>query len=301
MEPFHVSATGYSINYLPQYIAERHGFFREQGLDVTCSVPQPWEGVLDELSNGTADIALGGIWVPLMYQNRVKNYTLFAQLSNHAPLALLKRGPCEDFKLADIVGGTVLINSGGGASYGVLFKMLLCEKGIDPRSVDFVHDLNGPMLGELFRGGMVDFFITDMLSAQVIAEQNSNISVAMETITEGNIPWSVYYRETTGITPEALDKQRRFHVALAKGVDWVLEHDAESLQDELAELFPSAPVHVSIGVVNSFRHNGMWNSLVISREGYERWQAGLVSARLVNGVLPYETLIDNTSIEAAFD
>lgn len=301
MQPFHVSATGHSINYLPQYIAERHGFFREQGLNVTCSVPQPWEGVLDDLSNGTADIALGGIWVPSIYHTRVRNYTVFAQLSNRAPLTLLKRGPCEGFKLSDIAGSTVLINSGGGASYGVFFKMTLQKKGINPKSVDFVHDLDGPMLGELFQGGMGDFFITDILSARVIVEENSNISVAMETITECDIPWSVYYREAGGITPEVLEKQRRFHVALAKGVDWVLERDAESFQDELSQLFPTAPVHVVIGVVNSLCHNGMWSSLVVPREGYERWQAGLVTARLVSGVLPYETLVDSTSTNGVLE
>jgi ABC-type nitrate/sulfonate/bicarbonate transport system substrate-binding protein len=72
MQPFNLTATGYNLNYLPEYIALRHGFFREQGLDVTVTIPTPWDGVLDALADKTADMALGGIWVPSMYRSRVE-------------------------------------------------------------------------------------------------------------------------------------------------------------------------------------------------------------------------------------
>lgn len=84
LQPFNLTATGYNINYLPEYIALRHGFFREQGkhygcgtleckpstdifilplgLDVKVTIPTPWDGVLDHLAEGSADMALGGIW-----------------------------------------------------------------------------------------------------------------------------------------------------------------------------------------------------------------------------------------------
>lgn len=89
MQPFHLTATGYNLNYLPEYIASRHGFFREQGLDVTVNIPSPWDGVLDALADNTADMALGGIWVPSMYRDRVEHYTVFAQIANRCPLAIL--------------------------------------------------------------------------------------------------------------------------------------------------------------------------------------------------------------------
>ncbi|KAJ5122898.1 periplasmic binding protein-like II [Penicillium atrosanguineum] len=244
-ERFHLTATGHNLNYLPEYIARRHGFFREQGLDFDLNIPTPWDGVLDHLEKGTADMALGGIWVPAMYRNRAKNYTVFAQIANRCPLALLRRGQDEEFKLADVARKTVLMKSGGGASVGLFFKMLLRENGIDPRSVDYIQDLDGAMLGTLFEGGMGDFFVTDNLSAMVMVAKNPDISIAMEMVKEGDIPWSVYYRETTTITPVVLDSQRRFCIALEKGIDWVLKHNAESFQDELAELFPERHVVIN--------------------------------------------------------
>ena len=299
MQPFHLSATGYNLNYLPEYIALRHGFFREQGLEVTVKIPTPWDGVLDELADGTADVVLGGIWVPSMYRDRVKNYTVFAQIANRSPLAILGRGHSRGFKLADMVGSTVLMKSGGGASVGLFFKMLLRENGIDPKSVDYIQDLDGVMLGNLFQGGMGDYFITDNLSGLAMTGRNRSVSVAMEMVAEGDVPWSVYYQETATITPEFLDAQQRFCVALGKGIDWVLQHDAESFRDELAELFPAVPVDVAVSVTNAFRRDGMWTFTSVSRKGFERWQLGLADARLIKEPLAYESIVNNAPASAA--
>lgn len=294
MQPFKLTATGYNLNYLPEYIALRHGFFREQNLDVTVNIPTPWDGVLDALADGTADMALGGIWVPSMYRDRVQNYTVFAQIANRCPLAILRRSSdSKQFKLTDMAGKTVLMKSGGGASVGLFFKMLLRENGIDARGVDYIQDLDGVMLGDLFQGGMGDYFVTDNLSARAMASRNPKVEIAMEAVTQGDIPWSVYYRETATITPEILDAQRRFCVALGKGIDWVLQHDGESFRDELAELFPNVPVDVAVAVTNQFRREGMWTSTTVPRKAFDRWQRGLTDARLVKEPLVYEDIIDD--------
>ncbi|KUJ14428.1 periplasmic binding protein-like II [Mollisia scopiformis] len=290
-QPFRLTATGYNLNYLPEYIALRHGFFQEQGLHVTVNIPVPWDGVLDALADGTADMALGGIWVPSMYRDRVQNYTVFAQIANRCPLALLRRGHDDGFKLQDMVGKTVLMKSGGGASVGLFFKMLMRENDIDPRSLDYIQDLDGVMLGNLFQGGMGDYFVTDNLSALAMVDRNPNVSIAMEMVEQEDVPWSVYYRETATITPEVIDAQNRFCVALGKGIDWVLQHDAESFRDELAELFPTVPVDVAVKVTNAFRRNGMWTTTTVPREGFNRWQLGLRDARLVKEPLAYESIV----------
>lgn len=299
MQPFHLTATGYNLNYLPEYIALRHGFFREQGLDVTVNIPTPWDGVLKALTDGSAMMCLGGIWVPSMYRERVQNYTVFAQVANRCPLALIRRTGDKSFKLADLEGRTVLMKSGGGASVGLFFKMLLRENDIDARSVDYIQDLDGVMLGDLFEGGMGDYFVTDNLSAQVMVARNPEVTIAMQMVTQGDIPWSVYYRETATITPEILEAQKRFCIALQNGIDWVLEHEAESFQDELAELFPNIPVDIIVAVTNEFRQSRMWTTTSVPRQGYERWQLGLRDARLVTEPIIYEDLIDNGPSAAA--
>ncbi|OAK94999.1 hypothetical protein IQ06DRAFT_361044 [Phaeosphaeriaceae sp. SRC1lsM3a] len=296
MQTFYLTATGYNINYLPQYIAQRHGFFASQNLDVVTTIPTPWDGVLDALANGSAHMALGGIWVPSMYRGRVKeDYTVFAQIANRCPLALLRRTNCkEKFDITkDVVGKTVLMKSIGGASVGLWFKMLLRESGVDPRNVDFVQDLDGAMLATLFQGGMGDYLVTDYLSARTITNSNPDVAIAMEMVTQGEVPWSVYYRETATVTPQILDMQRRFCVGLNMAIMWILERDGNDFKEELAELFPKIPVEAAIDVVNSFRRNGMWTSATIPRASFNRWQQGLTDARFVKQPLAYETIIDD--------
>ncbi|KAJ5657806.1 periplasmic binding protein-like II [Penicillium longicatenatum] len=293
MQRFHLTATGHNLNYLPEYIARRHGYFKEQGLDFDLKIPVPWDGVLDDLAKGIADMALGGIWVPAMYRDRVKDYTVFAQIANRCPLALLRRGHDEGFTLTDVAKSTVLMKSGGGASVGLFFKMLLRENGIDPNSISYIQDLDGAMLATLFEGGMGDYFVTDNLSALAMTSNNPEISIAMEMVKEGDIPWSVYYRETATVTPEVLHLQKRFCIALNKGVDWVLQHDAESYKDELAELFPGVSVDVVVAVTNSFRQNGMWSTTCIPKKAFDRWQNGLSDARLIKEAFSYDELVND--------
>jgi NitT/TauT family transport system substrate-binding protein len=300
MEKFHVTATGHSLNYLPEYIAKRHGFFAAHDLAVTVSVPRPWDLVLDELRDGTADAALGGVWVPSMYNGRVRRYTAFAQIANRAPLALIGRQRTNDFGIYDTVGKTVLMKGSNGASVGLYFKMLLRESGIDPRDVDYIQDLDGAMLGSLFAGGMGDYLLVDNLSARALVERHDSLRIEMEMVSDGgDIPWSVYYRETETITPEVLDAQRRFCAALGEGMDWVMSNDAETFREELAELFPAVPADVAVELTNVFRRDGMWATPVVSPHGYDRWQKGISDGHLVREPLPYESMIDSAPAHAA--
>lgn len=297
LERFHVAATGHSLNYLPQYIAQRYGFFKQQGLEITVSVPSPWDNVLVELADGTASAALGGVWVPSMYRETAKKYTTFAQMLNRCPLALVQRGglSSDKFKIADVVGKTVLLKSGNGASVGLYFKMLLRENSIDPSSVHFVQDLAGPMLSTLFQGGMGDYFFIDIISARIMARKNPDVKVVFETAASGgDIPWSVYYCETESTSsPDFMDAQKRFCMALEKGVCYVVQNDAETYRDDLVALFPAAPVDLLVDVTNMYRASDMWTSTTVSRHSFDCWQKGIADGRLIDEAFSYEDIVAN--------
>lgn len=295
LQSFHVTATGHSLNYLPEYIAQRHGFFHAQGLDVTVSVPQPWDKVLDDLADGSADAALGGIWVPSMYRDRTCKYTAFAQVANRAPLAIVSRKTIQSFQLSDTIGRTVLMKGSNGASVGLFFKMLLRENNIDPKAINYIQDLDGAMLAKLFVGGMGDYLVIDYLSAHaLVSTSGSKLQIAHAAVTDGgDIPWSVYYRASSTITPSVLEAQERFSIALAQGMAWVVEHDAEDFADELHEIFPKASRNTLVELTNIFRKNRMWTTPVVDREGYKRWQRGIADGFLIERPLEYEMIVDD--------
>ncbi|MEZ0490816.1 ABC transporter substrate-binding protein [Kineococcus sp. TBRC 1896] len=292
MTRFHVTATGHSLNYLPEYVATWRGFFAEEDLTVTATVPRPWDLVLDELADGSADAALGGIWVPSMYRGRATEYTPFAQIANRAPLALVGRERAEDFSWAAMSGRTVSMKGSNGASVGLYLKLVLAEQGVDPRSVNYVQDLDGAMLSTLMAGGMGDYLVVDHPSALTLCARTDLHVVAPLAVVTPDVPWSVYYAQ--GASDAArVELQGRFVRGLGRAMDWIDEHPAAEYRDFLARTFPAFDPDLLVRVADEYRTNSMWTTPVIDRAGYDRWQTGIAAGHLVTEPIAYEEFVDS--------
>ncbi|MFT8246799.1 ABC transporter substrate-binding protein [Roseomonas sp. BN140053] len=298
MQRFHVSATGHSLNYLPEYVARWQGFFAEEGLNVSASVPSPWDLVLDDIGAGRAEAALGGIWVPSMYLGRGPRYTPFAQVSARAPLALVGRRGAPAFSWEALPGKVILMKGSNGASVGLFIKMLLREHGVDPVRVGFVQDLDGKMLAQLFAGGMGDYLVVDSPSALTLEAAGGGVVATVLAASGGDVPWSVYY--APGESDAArLAVQRRFVRALGRGMDWVLAHEAAEFRGFLVETFPRFDPDHLVRLVELYRAHGMWTTPRIDVAGYARWQRGIADGHLTAAPLPYEVLIDGRATEVS--
>jgi NitT/TauT family transport system substrate-binding protein len=291
MFDFHVAATGHSLNYLPHYVAMRQGFFEAEGLRVTVSVPRPWDLVLEELRRGSAQAALGGIWVPSMYLGRGTRFTPFAQIAARAPLAVVGRERPEEFSWGKLPGRAVLMKGSNGASVGLFFKLCLREHDIDPGQVSYIQDLDGAMLAELFHGGMGDYLIVDYPNALRMEAEGRGRVVQPLAVTGGKVPWSVYYALGES-DPARQEIQTRFARALNQGMEWILARDPEAYADFLIETFPSQPLNILLSVARTYVAHGMWTTPRIDADGYRRWQEGIMAGHLTAAAIPYEQLID---------
>ncbi|WP_176084501.1 ABC transporter substrate-binding protein [Martelella sp. HB161492] len=291
MQNFHISATGHSLNYLPEYVAVWQGFFREEELEVTTEVPSPWDLVLDQIGSDKANAALGGIWVPSMFHTRGKRYIPFAQVAARAPLAVIGRERPENFAWGALPGKVIAMKGSNGASVGLFIKMLLREHGIDPRTVNFVQDLDGKMLTDLFVGGMADYLVIDYPSAATLEASGRAHVVAPLSISGGNIPWSVFYTDGEA-SAAALDVHCRFVRALGRGMDWINARPAEEYRTFLAETFPKFAPDILVRLTDVYRENGMWTTPRIDPDAYQRWQNGICDGHLTSAPIAYETLID---------
>lgn len=292
MQKFHISATGHSVNYLPEYVANWRGFFTEEGLAVSADVPNPWDIVLADLASGKANAALGGIWVPAMHFGRGVRYTPFAQVSSRAPLALVGRERAEDFRWANTQGRVISMKGSNGASVGIFTKLLLKENGVDPHAVGFIQDLDGALLTRSFVGGMGDYLVIDLPSALALEAAGGGHVVVRFAVDGGAVPWSVYYGQGEPDSDQ-LDAQKRFVRALAQGMDWILDHSAEQFRDFLAKTFPRFHPDMLVGLVDLYRANGMWTTPQIDRPAYDRWQQGIADGFLTAGPIAYADLVDS--------
>ncbi len=297
MQDFHVTATGHSLNYLPEYIAGWQGFFADEGLQVAATVPSPWDLVLSDIDHAKADAALGGIWVPSMFHGRGKRYTPFAQVAARAPLAVVGRERAEDFDWARMPGKTVAMKGSNGASVGLYVKMLMRENGLDPRSVNFIQDLDGKMLSDLFVGGMADYLVIDYPSAVTLAARYPVHVVTALSVDGGNIPWSVYYAPGESDATR-LETQARFCRALGLGMQWILDHEAAGYRDFLVTTFPKFDGDLLVKLTDTYRKIGMWTTPRIDRDAYDRWQTGIADGHLTTAPIAYDALIDGRATTA---
>lgn len=297
MTRFHISATGHSLNYLPEYVGVWQGFFADEGIEVTAVVPSPWDVVLADLGSGEADAVLGGIWVPSMHFGRGVRYTPFAQVAARAPLAIVGRERAEEFDWAKLPGKVVSMKGSNGASVGLFAKLLMREHGVDPSEVGFIQDLDGALLARCFAGGMGDYLVVDFPFALALEAEGKGHVVAPLAVTGGDVPWSVYY--ALGESDEArLDLQTRFARALGRGMDWVLAHEAGEYRDFLAKTFPRFDADLLVRLTDTYRANGMWTTPRVDEAAYDRWQRGIADGHLTDAPIPYATLIDPRPTQA---
>lgn len=198
----------------------------------------PWARVLNDVNEGKAQAALGGIWVPSMYWSRVRNYRAFAQLGNRCPLVLVSRSPDENFKWESLKNKIVLVPGGNGASPYMYLSGLLKQADFDLTNATFIHDLATPMLAELFEGGMGDVLITHPLIAEKMIQNKVGYHMADLVEIGGPVPWSVYYT-----LPELLDRDEnlygRFTLAIERATKWIREHDAEEARGLIQRYWPN--------------------------------------------------------------
>lgn len=293
MNSFRIAATGLSINYMPEYVAQEQGFFKDVDLNVTSYVPTPWTQVLTDIDTDQADAVVGGIWVPLMYMDRIQNYLSFAKIASRCPLFVVSREPLtENFSWKQLEGKRVLISGGDGASHYLLVAGCAKEGGADMSKIRFIHDFSTSMIYELFEGGFGDVIVLQPdMANQLIFSGKAHLMCDLTTH-GGSVPWSVYYA-----TPKMLAKEEnlaaRFTLALQRGTTWLLEHGGEACADIIARNWPKMDLQAGIDTVNLFCREGMWTKTVeIDANELVRWQNFLVQGDVLDAPLPHDKVVD---------
>lgn len=291
MKNFHISATGHSVNYLPQYIAKRFGYFEEVGLDVTIDVPSPWTKVLTDLDAGRAQAALGGIWVPAMLYQRVKDYRAFCQLSSRCPLVLVSRERVENASWQQLDGKVVLVSGTGGPSAYIFLAGLLHRAGVDPDRIRFIRDLDAEMMLDLFVGGLGDYIlVTGPTAWRLASAGKAHIAFDLPSI-GGPVPWSVYYAR-----PEVLDRDfdqfSQFSAAIQRASTWLLANSMSDIQDFISELWPAYDPRQLIEGLEAFKASGMWSERTeVDLSAFKIWHDMLVKFGLLDGAVCCDQIV----------
>jgi ABC-type nitrate/sulfonate/bicarbonate transport system substrate-binding protein len=284
--------------YFPEYVATELGFFAEEGLRMESFAPTsgPFTPALD-IEAGTADIAMGGIWRPLMYRGRLETFHVFAQLCDRDARLLLSRKPAEGFTWSQMIGKTVLL-PGGAPSPEILMLGILRREGVDPSRIRFIQSLTGAEQTRLFRAGLGDYFLVSRPAADVLISQGV-AAMAASFSDVGKIPWSVYYASREFLDRDA-NVAGRLAKGLQRGLEWTLAHDPMEAPGVFKRFFPKLDPGLVAQSVRDCRARGVWSPTAhVSRPGLEQWQEMIVEYGMLDAPIPYDEIVDSRAADWA--
>lgn len=287
-----ISSTGAGVNYYPEFVARHLGFYQDEGLRVDVEVLGNGPGVPHAVGSGSADVGLGGIWLPILYRNRLDTFIPFAQLCNRLAAVLLAREPlAQPFRWADLQG-KIILAPGGAPNFWMVVAAGMRAAGLDPSSVRFVADFVGDEVVNLFRGGFGDFFVGMPPLADTLVAAGTGC-VVYDFTDFGDLPWSIFYAK-----PDFLNRPDnvagRFARAIHRGLEWVLDHDPTEAPGIIDTYFSRFDPELIAAAVRACRQHHVWaRSVRIPQAPLLRWQSIILAeGRLIDAPLAYADIVD---------
>ena len=167
--------------YLPISIAERLGYFRDEGLDVEIVDFQGGSKSLQAVIGGSADIVSGAFEHTISMQSRGQAMRAFV-LQGRAPQVVfaVNRKTMPDYRtLKDLKGKKIGVTAPGSSSQ-VLANFVLAQGGIRPNDVAFVGVGASSAAVAAIRSGQIDAFANlDPVIAQL--QQDNLLEIVADT------------------------------------------------------------------------------------------------------------------------
>lgn len=287
-----------SLTYAPDYLAGELGYFADEGIDLKTDFGSGPGGswLADNLAAKKAEIARGGIWIPLMYRDHLEHLTPFGMLCGRNTQLLMSRSPVEGFSWPDLYESTVLISS-GATSQWMFLRGILAEQNVDTTRIKFVRDLHSDTTARLWRGGFADYYLVSAPVADIFLREGFSIAGRISDL-GGPVPWSIYYAPSDFLcSNRALIEG--FLRAIARGKKWVQEHSGEEVAELLKLHFPDFDIAVLADAVDRMRGENVWSDGVqIPEEALMRYQNIFVEYGLLPRPIPYSKAVDTESAKS---
>jgi NitT/TauT family transport system substrate-binding protein len=173
-----------TLYYLPLALAERLGYFKDQGLDVEIADFAGGSKALQAMLGGSADVTAGGFDHVIVLQARgQKLYAFVLMLATPAislgvatPKAAQYRSP------ADLKGMKIGVTAPGSSTH-MFVNRVLASAGLSSEDVSIVGVGNGPGAIAAVRSGQIDA-ISNVEPAITMLERSGAIKVVADSMTE---------------------------------------------------------------------------------------------------------------------
>lgn len=283
--------------YAPFYAALALGAYSREGVAVNfVSAPEPSQAP-DGLFNGTVDVAWGGPMRVMQTYDRRGDCDLvcFAEVVTRDPFFLIGREPRPKFTLAELYGRRIATVSEVPTPWLCLQEDLR-RAGLDPDALPRITDkCMADNVAAMRRGELDVVQLFQPFAEELITAGDGHVWYAAAA--RGPTSYTSLYARRIVLAARR-DELKKMVRGLYRTQKWLHANPPEALADTFGSFFPEVPPPLLRSAVARYHALGIWgHNPILPRAGYERLQAGLVSAGFVQYAAPFERAVDNSLAE----
>jgi NitT/TauT family transport system substrate-binding protein len=278
-------------------VADRLGALREEGLNVTITVPAPG-GTVELLETGKADLILSGVMRSFIAAEREqKHLVAIAEVNSRDGFFIVSRVPGE--LRWQLLEGKRLAVFGLAPTPWMCLQTALREQGVDPARIEVVHGLDVAQGIEALKSGRVDFLQTGQPTAEELIADGIGRTALPQAPIVGHVPFSSFIvtEETRRTRPDFCGAALR---ALTRAFQYIARSDGATIAQLIAPEFPETPLPILERAVTQLKSLDIWSDGPRQdRTAFARLGRTLVAGGLIVNAAPYDRLVDDSFAEAA--
>ena len=230
-----------ALYYLPLTIADRLGYFRDEGLSVEIQDFPGGAKALQALLGGSADVVSGAYEHTIVMQTNAQKLTAFVLEGTNPGLQLgIAKARAGSYSWPKDLKGMRVGVSAPGSSTHMLVNHLLASVGLTPDDVSIVGVGNGAQAVAAMRSGQIDA-ISNVDPVMMLLEKQGLIKIVVETVTPkgarevfgGSLPAASLYAKKTFIEENPNTVQALTN-AMVRALKWL----KSATPDQVAQTVP---------------------------------------------------------------
>lgn len=176
-----------TLYYLPLTLADRLGYFRDEGLDVEINDFPGGSRALQALIGHSADVVSGAYEHTIVMQTLAQKVQAFVLQGMNPGLELgIRKDRAADYSWAKDLKGMKIGVSAPGSSTHMLVNHLLASVGLKQDDVSIIGVGTGPTAVAAMRSGQIDA-LSGVEPVMTLLERSGDIRIVVETITEKGV------------------------------------------------------------------------------------------------------------------
>lgn len=288
-----------SIFYAPQYVAISNRFFEEEGLRLEITTGQGADKVMTAILANQSDIGLCGPEASIYVYNEGKEdyIEVFAQLTQKDGSFLVSKEPTNNFSWQDLKGKTVIPGRKGGVPYMTL-EYVLKKNGLNPQKDLILDDsIKFDLMAGAFTGGNAEYVTLFEPTASMTEDAQKGYIVASVGEAAGKVPYTAYCAKKSYIENNK-DIIESFTKAIYKGEQWVKEHTAKEIAEQIQTFFPDTTIESLENSVQKYKDIDAWKeNPILNEEDFDKLQLIMTEASELEQKAPYNKIVNNSFAE----